>query len=108
MFTGLAGLDFAALGIPILQTTIGTGIVFCAQSSQFQICRSVPQIAVLRIRIMTSLCPTSGFLTRVSVSPGARPPLAAPSAAPTGKLVPRGRSRLWFARHPFWTRGTGR
>src|SRR5215831_7623589 len=53
-------------------TCIGTGIVFCAQSSQFQMCRSVPQIAVLRMRIMTSLCPISGFLRRVSVRPGAR------------------------------------
>src|SRR6059058_1346896 len=34
-------------------------------------CRSVPQIAVLWIRIMTSLWPTSGFFTRVSVNPGA-------------------------------------
>ncbi len=33
---------------------------------------SVPQIAVFRILIMTSLWPTSGFLTRVSVKPGAR------------------------------------
>ena len=33
---------------------------------------SVPQIAVFRIRIITSLCPTSGLLTRVSVRPGAR------------------------------------
>src|SRR2546430_9703815 len=53
-------------------TCIGTGIVFCAQSSQFQMCKSVPKIAVLRMRIMTSLCPTSGFFTRVSVRPGAR------------------------------------
>src|SRR5436309_14259188 len=51
-------------------------MVFCAHSSQFQMCRSVPQIAVLRIRIMTSLCPTSGFFTRVSVRPGARSCLA--------------------------------
>src|SRR5207253_5684725 len=53
-------------------TCMGTGMVFCAHSSQFQMCRSVPQIAVLRIRIMTSLCPTSGFFTRVRVRPGAR------------------------------------
>ncbi len=53
-------------------TCIGTGIVFCAQSSHFQMWMSVPQIAVLRMRIMTSLCPTSGVLTSVSVSPGAR------------------------------------
>jgi hypothetical protein len=33
---------------------------------------SVPQIAVRVMRIITSLWPTSGFLTRVSVSPGAR------------------------------------
>ncbi len=59
---------------------------------------SVPQIAVLRIRIITSLWPTSGFFTRVSVSPGARSSFAsalmfavsvsfgqpiAPSARPT-------------------------
>src|SRR5512143_3684966 len=33
---------------------------------------SVPQIAVFAIRIITSLWPTSGFFTRVSVRPGAR------------------------------------
>src|SRR5580693_1597083 len=33
---------------------------------------SVPQIAVRVMRIITSLWPTSGFLTSVSVSPGAR------------------------------------
>ena len=32
-----------------------TGIVFAAQSSDFQTWRSVPQIAVLRMRISTSL-----------------------------------------------------
>src|SRR5690242_12230509 len=51
-------------------TCIGTGIVFAAQSSQFQMWISVPQIAVLRMRIITSLWPTSGFLTRVSDRPG--------------------------------------
>src|ERR1700722_2702385 len=51
---------------------MGTGIVFCAQSSHFQMWISVPQIAVRVMRIITSLWPTSGFLTRVSVSPGAR------------------------------------
>ena len=44
-------------------TCIGTGIVLRAHSSQFQMCMSVPQIAVLRIRIITSLWPTSGFFT---------------------------------------------
>src|SRR5580704_18690683 len=33
---------------------------------------SVPQIAVRVMRIITSLCPTSGFFTSVSVRPGAR------------------------------------
>src|SRR5436190_7817514 len=46
-------------------------MVFAAQSSHFQMWTSVPQIAVLRMRIITSLCPISGFLTRVSVKPGA-------------------------------------
>src|SRR6266496_305204 len=57
-------------------TCIGTGIVFCAQSSHFQMWMSVPQIAVFAIRIITSLWPTSGFFTRVRVSPGARSSLA--------------------------------
>jgi len=38
-------------------TCMGTGMVFCAQSSHFQMWMSVPQIAVFRIRIMTSLWP---------------------------------------------------
>src|SRR5262249_52744513 len=53
-------------------TCIGTGIVFCAHSSHFQIWISVPQIAVCRIRIITSLWPTSGFFTRASTRPGPR------------------------------------
>src|SRR6185436_1311561 len=57
-------------------TCIGTGIVLRAHSSHFQMWMSVPQIAVFRMRIMTSLCPTSGVLTSVSVSPGARSSLA--------------------------------
>src|SRR3984893_2777799 len=51
-------------------TCIGTGIVFCAHSSHFQMCTSVPQIAVLRTRIRTSLWPTSGFFTSTSFRPG--------------------------------------
>ena len=40
---------------------IGTGIVRCAQASHCQMWMSVPQIAVLRMRISTSLGPGSGF-----------------------------------------------
>src|SRR5450755_4391654 len=51
-------------------TCIGTGIVFCAHSSHFQMWTSVPQMAVLPTRIRTSLCPTSGLFTWTSFSPG--------------------------------------
>src|SRR5437588_124111 len=51
-------------------TCIGTGMVFCAHSSHFQMCTSVPQMAVLRTRIRTSLWPTSGLLTWTSFRPG--------------------------------------
>src|SRR6266513_940678 len=51
-------------------TCIGTGIVFCAQSSHFQMWMSVPQMAVLRMRIRTSLWPTSGLFTSTSFRPG--------------------------------------
>src|SRR5450755_4169280 len=51
-------------------TCIGTGIVFCAHSSHFQMCTSVPQMAVLRTRIRTSLWPTSGLFTWTSFRPG--------------------------------------
>ncbi|OPZ06608.1 MAG: hypothetical protein BWZ09_00281 [Alphaproteobacteria bacterium ADurb.BinA305] len=44
-------------------------MVFCAHSSHFQIWMSVPQIAVFLILMRTSLGPTSGFSTLVSVSP---------------------------------------
>ena len=57
-------------------TWSGTGSVFCAQSSQFQIWQSVPQIAVFLMRISTSFGPTSGFATSVRVRPGARSSLA--------------------------------
>ena len=49
---------------------MGTGIVFCAHSSQLKICISVPQIAVLRIRIITSFGPTTGFGASVIQIPG--------------------------------------
>src|ERR1700687_3988408 len=57
-------------------TCIGTGIVLCAHPSHFQMCASVPQMAVLRTRIRTSLCPTSGLLTWTSCNPGSRVTLA--------------------------------
>ena len=50
--------------------TSGTGIVFCAQASHEWMCRSVPQMPVLRTRISTSLIPTSGSGTSSSQSPG--------------------------------------
>ena len=50
--------------------TIGTGIVLDAHSSQFQICTSVPQIAVLFTRISTSFGPGSGTGTSSIHSPG--------------------------------------
>ncbi len=45
-------------------TTIGTGMVFCAHWSQFQMCTSVPQIADFFTLIKTSFGPTSGTGTR--------------------------------------------
>ncbi len=45
-------------------TTIGTGIVFCAHWSQFQMCTSVPQIADFLTLISTSFGPISGTGTR--------------------------------------------
>src|SRR6185369_1615539 len=57
-------------------TVIGTGIVFCAQSSQLKMCMSVPQIAVLRMRISTSLGPTAGLGPSVIQMPGSRRALA--------------------------------
>src|SRR5436190_20399418 len=51
---------------------IGTGMVFCAQSSQLQMCRSVPQIDAFNTRISTSSLPTSGTGTSSSHRPGSR------------------------------------
>jgi hypothetical protein len=51
-------------------TTIGTGIVFCAHSSQLYMCKSVPQIAVLPIWISTSFGPGAGTGTRSIQIPG--------------------------------------
>src|SRR6185369_4162177 len=51
-------------------TCMPTGMVLAAQSSHFQIWMSVPQIAVLAILISTSLWPTSGSLTSMSLRPG--------------------------------------
>ena len=51
-------------------TTIGTGIVRCAQASQARMCRSVPQMPVRSTRISTSLMPTSGSGASTSQSPG--------------------------------------
>src|SRR2546421_503344 len=51
-------------------TCMGTGMVFCAHSAHFQMCTSVPQMAVLRTRIRTSLWPTSGLFTWTSFTPG--------------------------------------
>src|SRR4051794_11426715 len=46
------------------------GIVRCAQASQLEMCRSVPQIPVRSTRIRTSLMPISGSGTSWSHSPG--------------------------------------
>ena len=51
-------------------TAMGTLIVRWAQSSQCQMCMSVPQIAVLRMRISTSLGPMVGSATSISQMPG--------------------------------------
>ena len=51
---------------------MGTGMVFWAQASQFQMCMSVPQMADLWMRIRTSLGPISGTGTSIMVSPEAR------------------------------------
>ena len=51
-------------------TTIGTGTVRAAHSSQFQICTSVPQIALFATLISTSAGPGSGTATRSIHSPG--------------------------------------
>ncbi len=51
-------------------TTIGTGIVFCAQASHLKMCRSVPQIPVRSTRINTSLMPMPGTGTSSSQIPG--------------------------------------
>jgi hypothetical protein len=59
------------------------GIVRRAHSSQFQMWMSVPQIAVLRIRIIRSLWPGSGFLTRCRASPG-------PASAFTSAFIEEG------------------
>ena len=51
-------------------TTMGTGIVRCAQASHARMCRSVPQMPVRSTRISTSLIPTSGSGASTSQSPG--------------------------------------
>src|SRR5688572_22571212 len=51
-------------------TCIGTGIVRRAQSSHCQMWMSVPQIAVLRMRISTSFGPGTGFGSSPSQIPG--------------------------------------
>src|SRR6056297_1581234 len=51
-------------------TTIGTGTVFALNSSHFQICTSVPQIADFLTLISTSDGPGSGTGTRAIHSPG--------------------------------------
>src|SRR5688572_17702697 len=51
-------------------TCIGTGIVRCAQASHCQMWMSVPQIAVLSMRISTSFGPGSGFGSSPSQIPG--------------------------------------
>ncbi len=52
-------------------TVMGTGMVFRAQASQFQMCTSVPQIDDLCTRTRTSLIPNSGTGTSSSQRPGA-------------------------------------
>ena len=51
-------------------TTIGTGIVFCAHASHLKMCRSVPQMPVLKTRMSTSLIPMVGSGTSCSQRPG--------------------------------------
>src|SRR5262245_30390930 len=51
-------------------TCIGTGMVRLAQASHWKMWMSVPQIAVLRIRISTSFGPGSGFGSSPSQMPG--------------------------------------
>ncbi len=53
-------------------TTIGTGIVRCAQASHRSMCTSVPQIPVLCTRTSTSLIPISGTGTSRIQMPGSR------------------------------------
>src|SRR5690606_18279125 len=48
---------------------MGTGMVRAAHSSHFQIWMSVPQIAVLRMRMSRSLCPMAGLGTSTISSP---------------------------------------
>src|SRR3974377_879433 len=76
-------------------TAIGTLIVRCAQSSQCQMCMSVPQIAVFCIRIRTSWGPIFGSGTSIIQMPGSAFALtsafmAAPSAE-YAELAPGGR-----------------
>jgi hypothetical protein len=51
-------------------TTIGTGTVAAAQAPQFQMCTSVPQIALFATLISTSFGPGSGTGTASIQSPG--------------------------------------
>ena len=62
--------------------TSGTGIVFCAHASHEWMCRSVPQMPVLRTRIRTSLIPISGSGTSSSQSPGSAFALTSARTAP--------------------------
>ena len=54
-------------------TTIGTGTVAAAQASQFQMCTSVPQIALLSTAISTSFGPGSGTGTSCMAEAGLGP-----------------------------------
>src|SRR5581483_8812898 len=63
-------------------TTSGTGMVRAAQWSQSWMCKSVPQIPVLRTAIRTSLIPSSGSGTSSSRNPGPRSALTSARTDP--------------------------
>ena len=84
-------------------TAIGTLIVRCAQSSQCQMCMSVPQIAVFFILIRTSFGPIFGSGTSCIQMPGSALALTSafmavpypmmPSSRPAVANAPIARSR---------------
>src|SRR5690554_1737927 len=71
---------------------MGTGMVLLAHSSHFQICMSVPQIAVFLIRMSTSLWPTAGRSIDVMDSPSAGSSLASARIGCSFELVDEGQT----------------